>query len=200
MFEKAFPIELRNDVYVVCQKCLSKTLHIKQSEQQSYWTLPDYQVIQFPYRIYYLDENEDIEKDLTDTQQIIYHCLFSRSSDGFVREKHIHSLLSLDLPIWAIPYILKVCDEYVVEILEFIYLVLKDQDTIKYKQIIDNNLSQFIYGYHRMISYWNEFYRNRCYSYHEYVGYKLYKECFGYTRSMEKVKKQLQDITTQIKK
>lgn len=189
MFEKAFPIELRDDVYIVCQKCLSKTLHIKQSEQQSYWTLPDYQVIQFPYRIYYLDENENIEKDLTDTQQIIYHCLFSRSSDGFIREKHIQSLLSLDLPIWAIPYILKVCDEYVIEILEFIYLVLKDQDTIKYKQIIDNNFSQFIYGYHRMISYWNEFYRSRWHRYHEYVGYKLYKECFGYTRSMEKVKK-----------
>ena len=82
---------------------------------------------------------------------------------------------------WAIPYILKVCDEYVVEILELIYGRLAQRDTKWYRQLFSFNPRALLSGYNRMISYWKAYYRHRWSSYRQYVGFRLYRECFGYT-------------------
>lgn len=37
-----------------------------------------------------------------------------------------------------------------------------------------------------MISYWNEYYRDKGKHYKDYIGQKLFIQCFGYTRSMER--------------
>ena len=37
-----------------------------------------------------------------DTALSIYDCIFSRSYDGYVRQKHIEALLDSDTPEWAI--------------------------------------------------------------------------------------------------
>lgn len=189
MFEDGFPKRFRKDVQLVCNKITIKTYNnstIGQSEQKFSWMLLNNEIITFPYRIYYIDNFKNVDKDFTPIQEIIYHCIFSRCCDGFIREKHIKALLEIETPDWALPYIIKVCDEYVVEILELVYNYLKDIDTTKYKKICKKNLPLFIYGHSRMISYWNEFYRNRYFKYSQYIGKRLYKECFGYTRSMEK--------------
>jgi hypothetical protein len=99
-----------------------------------------------------------------------------------VREKHIAALLAEkaeNLPDWAIPYIIKVCDEYVVEILQVVYDNLKDRNTDKFKNFCAENEVAFCKSYNRMISYWNEFYRKDCCRYKDYVGRKLFIECFG---------------------
>lgn len=189
MFENGFPKEMRNDVQYVCSKISLNTynnVRIGESEQILRYLLSDNQEITFPYRLYYVDDSSCQKSSFTLNQKRIYHCVFSRSCDGFIREKHIKALLSEEQPEWVIPYILKVCDEYVAEILELVYSCLKDKDTGEYKIICQKNLQQFLYSHDRMISYWNEFYRGRCSSYRQYVGYRLFKECFGYTRSMEK--------------
>lgn len=124
-------------------------------------------------------------------QKLIYHCIFSRSCDGFVRQRHIEAILSDNYPFWAFPFILKVSDEYVMEIVEIIYEKLRFCNTTEMKEFCLVNLQQFIRSHDRMISYWNEFYRERCFRYKNYVGKKLYENCFGYTRSMEK--KRLKD-------
>ena len=98
-----------------------------------------------------------------------------------VRERHIGALLGGEPPLWAIPYILKVCDEYVVEILELIYGRLAQRDTKWYRQLFSFNPRALLSGYNRMISYWNAYYRHRWSSYRQYVGFRLYRECFGYT-------------------
>lgn len=188
-WEEGFPSRLMQEVQFVSQKIKTETyrrVSIGCSEQKCSWTLEDGETIVFPYRIYYIDRLECFEEELTAVQQMIYHCIFSRSCDGMVREKHIRALIEGEMPVWAMPYIIKVCDEYVMEILEVVYDYLKDRDTSGYKQICMVNLPLFLYGHNRMISYWNEFYRDRCAKYSHYVGNKLYKECFGYTRSMEK--------------
>ena len=115
---------------------------------------------------------------------MILHCIFTRSCDGFVRERHIKALLSEDFTEWAIPYIFKVCDEYVVEILQTVYDNLKDRNTDNFKNFCANNHASFCRSYNRMISYWNEFYRNNCYRYEDYVGRKLFIKCFGAKRTM----------------
>jgi len=37
-----------------------------------------------------------------------------------------------------------------------------------------------------MISYWNEYYRYDCYRFKDYIGKKLYSECFGYNKTGQK--------------
>lgn len=191
MFQDSFPIELKDDVKYVSSNISNKTysnVGIGASAVQSSWILLDNQEITFPYRIYYIDNIDKLNKKFTPEQMVVYHCIFSRSCDGYVREKHIKALLSCDLPAWAIPYIIKVSDEYVIEILESIYQSLKNINTDDFKAICHKNLQSFLYGHDRMISYWNEFYRTQCYKYHNYVGYQLYKECYGYNRSLEKLR------------
>jgi len=92
--------------------------------------------------------------------------------------------LSVDFPDWSIPYIVKVCDEYVIEILQLVYEELKGKDTEAIKYFCKNNRQAFCKSYNRMISYWNEFYRNDCYRYENYIGSKLFIECFGAKRTM----------------
>lgn len=186
MFAEAFPVECKSDVEYVCCFIPSYPCEELRTEEVSSWLLPSGEKIFIPYRVYFDDCMEDIVACLTSTQKIIYHCLFSRSNNGFIRQKHIEALLQAELPDWAIPYILKICDEYVVEILELIYRNLKGRDTTRFKEICKINFQRFRYGHSRMISYWNVFYRNICPNYRNYVGRILYKECFGYTNAMEK--------------
>jgi hypothetical protein len=93
----------------------------------------------------------------------------------------------MDYPNWAIPYIYKLCDEYVIEILEIIYVTIKKQDLKRFRDFCFENKHEFVKSYSRMTSYWNEYYR--CISFKDYVGKKMFWECFGYSRSIEKQRK-----------
>lgn len=191
MFEAGFPKALRDDVLMVEKYIpmkLYKNLGIGQSEQYCTYSLENGETISFPYRIYYMEDEIRISTHLTQIQKTIYHAIYSRSYDGFVREKHLKFLLDNDRYKWVYPYILKLSDEYVMEIVELIYEKLYLRDTTSLKKFCVLNLQQFLKGHDRMISYWNEFYRDRCYRYKEYVGRKLYKQCFGYSRSFEKLR------------
>ena len=187
----AFPKESQNDAAIVFN-LLNRKIYSKvglgTADSICAYVLLDGQTIGFPDRIYGLEEFLNLSS-LTFEQKMIFHCIYSRSCDGFVREKHIQAILKEDYPDWCIPYILKLSDEYVVEILEVIYHELKDKDTDRIKMFCRLNMRSFLYGHARMISYWNEFYRDRCYYYKNYIGKKLFEECFGYTRSMEKERK-----------
>lgn len=181
---KAFPLYLRNDVRQICKNIIvSERFHYDDSTE---WLLSSGEVITMPYRIVFEDEFVGDLGSLTSTQRIIYHCIMSRSSDGYVREKNIKELLKTDLPEWAMPYVIKICDEYVVEILQTVYDSLSRQDCRKYKEICALNFEYIKCAHTRMISYWNEFYRWDCYKYENYIGKKLYRDCFGYSKTGQK--------------
>jgi hypothetical protein len=188
----AFPIELNHEVSMVLSHISKKTynnINVGESESYCTYNLLNGESVSFPYRIYYLDEYDSLASAMTFEQKMIYHCIFSRSCDGFVREKHIKEILKSNYPDWVMPYILKVSDEYVVQILESIYSEMILSDNRRIKEFCLINLQSFLYSHDRMISYWNEFYRNDFYYYKNYIGKKLFSDCFGYTRSMEKERK-----------
>lgn len=188
VFENAFPIELYNDVSKVIKIIPTQTYNnvlIGVSKERIVYLLND-ATIEIPYRIYFLDVSDEILNKLTFHQQIILHCIYSRSCDGFVRQRHLRSLLLIEYEDWAIPYIVKVCDEYVVEILEMTYTILKEQNTECFEKFCHENDKLICKSYARMISYWNEFYRNKYPLFHKYIGRKLFKECFGYSRTLER--------------
>ena len=141
--------------------------------------------ISFPYRLYSLEVDDAIFSKMDTTEKIILHCIYTRSCDGYVREKHVKALLTYDPPDWAIPYIVKVCDEYVVEILQVVYDSLKDKQTDKYKNFCAENRETFCKSYNRMISYWNEYYKDMFFNYKDYIGRKLFIEIFGAKRKMQ---------------
>ena len=59
--------------------------------------------ISFPYRFYSIDIEDFVLLELSYTERMILHCIYTRSCDGYVREKHIKALLKEDFPGWAIP-------------------------------------------------------------------------------------------------
>ncbi len=185
---KAFPSELAEDVKAVCNAIIIKGYvysDILYSEQKTEWLLSSDEKIIAPYRVYVSDKLLFTSK-FTERQKLIYHCIFSRSHDGYIRQNHIEALLDSDIPEWVIPYIIKVCDEYVMEILATVYQKLKDRNCEKYKVVCSNNFKLIKSGHSRMMSYWNEYYRYDCHRYNDYVGKKLYSECFGYSKTGQK--------------
>lgn len=197
MFQDGFPNYLRDDVTTVVGKIPHKTYNnvtIGVSED-TFQYFQDNKVIRFPYRTYYNDISDEVKENFSQRQKMILHCIYSRSCDGFVRQKHIYSLLQMDYEDWAIPYIVKICDEYVVEILEMTYDILKEQDTERIKGFCLENIVPFCKSYNRMISYWNEFYRYKYTNFQKYIGRKLFRDCFGYSKSMERRAKEICETT-----
>ena len=139
--------------------------------------------LSFPDRLYSLEIPDKVISTLDNTEKIILHCLYTRSCDGYVREKHIKALLSQNYPDWAIPYMFKVCDEYVVEILQLVYEKLNGKNTDEFKAFCLENRKSFCNSYHRMTSYWNEYYRTQT-DFNTYVGRKLFVDCFGYSKQL----------------
>lgn len=45
--------------------------------------------VTFPYRVYYIDDENIYNKLTSREEKLIYDCIFSRSCNGYVREKHL---------------------------------------------------------------------------------------------------------------
>lgn len=191
MFEEGFPICLQVKLHAVLGHISTKTYNnisrgYTDTPNNEQFELLDGSMIQFPYRVYFVDDGlcdclNGVE------EQLIYHCIFTRCCDGYVREKHLKAILAMDYPDWCMPYILKLSSEYVVELLNVIYASMENTDNSLFQAFCQNNPYLFKYYHSRMISYWNEYYRKQWYRYHDYVGYKLYKECFGYEKSNDRI-------------
>ena len=195
MFHHGFPDYLRDDVTEAVGMITRYNNATADVSEETIQYNQDNRVIRFPYRIYYTDIPDKVIEKVSLRQQMIIHCIYSRNCDGFVRQKHMYSLLHMDYEDWAIPYIVKICDEYVIEIVEMTYDILKEQDTERIKRFCSENIVPFCKSYNRMISYWNEFYRYKYTDFQKYIGRKLFRECFGYSRSMERRAKEILDTS-----
>ena len=93
----------------------------------------------------------------------------------------MRALLDQDIPEWVYPYILGLSGEYVFEITELLYEKLSQTDTYSLKEFCRRNQRQFVREPRRMISYWNEYYRE--FNFYDYDGRKLFHE-FCVTRNI----------------
>ena len=146
MFQDGFPNNLMDDVTRVVE--LIPSCSTSEDNIQYY---QDGVEIKFPYRIYHINVNDKVINKLSVQEKMILHCIYSRSCDGLVRQKHLQSLLHMNYANWAIPYIVKSCDEYIIEILEMTYDILKEQDTERIKGFCLENAQSFCKSYARMI-------------------------------------------------
>lgn len=163
---------------------LAKKLQIENidvSDQKTTYRL-NQEIVDIPYRIK-LEEVEDA--DLTQTERLMLYCVYTRHFDGHIREKYVRKILDMELQDWEYPFFLKISEEYVYEILALIYNKLKGKNNTAIKEFAENNKELLCKGYSKMITYWNRFYRARALNFHNYIGRKLFRDCFGYNRNYE---------------
>ncbi len=107
-------------------------------------------------------------------QRDIAHCLLTRSTDGFVRQAALKSVLAINTP-WAIPFVIALVGEYVVEILEDIHTGLPHLDRTLLTDFFSANPNVLPLTRARVASYWNCYYRGRN-PRRTYVGFRLIRE------------------------
>lgn len=184
MLLHSFPEEVVEDVIIVAsslpQELYKTNSKFGADKSLCRYTLMNGEKISFPYRIYGIEKLE-VPSFFTFTQNLIFHAFLSRSDKGIIREEHIRAILEEDYPDWIFPYIIKLSDEYVIEILDVIYYYLSRQNCKNIQHFCKLNLQSFKRSYSRMVSYWNEYYRSCMFC--NYVGKKLFVDCYGYHNS-----------------
>lgn len=90
-------------------------------------------------------------------------CLNSRHHDGVVRQRALRQLLA-ELSSVAVPYVVQLAGEYVLEILEDLALWVEDSgadDVVRrdYGRFLQDNATYFETTMRRIVSYWNCYYR-----------------------------------------
>ena len=184
LINTCFPAELKSDVETAFAAMPNQTLHsfhlfATDSLLRKYELTSG--TIAFPYRLYFVDADEEKIEALTDRQKKILYCLYTRNSDGYLREKYAKKLLDAGLEEWCLPFIVSLCDDYVVDIVEAVYSVLRERNNDDIRAFCKHNENSVRKSYSRMISYWNEYYRrtDKHWKLNDYVGRKLFKECLG---------------------
>lgn len=188
MFYNAFPSDLKENLTKVIDMIPKNTFNnvpFATSDDFIEYTLGN-QIVNIPYRMYLLDMTDTEYEKLSQIQKQILCCIYTRSCDGYIREKYLRKLLNMPLEQWAIPFVVKLCDEYVVELLRIIYDKLKERDNTDIHSFCIKNKASIRKGYSRMISYWNEYYRGFEFDFRQYIGRKLFRECLGYDQTFER--------------
>ncbi len=184
-FYKAFPKTLEKDVEFVLNKIPNKTINnVNINCTGSTLYNLDGETIYLPYRVYNLELDARKIEEFSNIQKMIYCSIFSRSYNGFTRQKNIQELLNMDYEPWVIPFLIDISSEYIIEILFDIYSSIKD-NTTAFKEFCSNNKFTIYRNYSRMYSYYVTQY-SEVFKFEDYVGKKLYLDCFGYSKSWAK--------------
>ncbi|MFD5794242.1 hypothetical protein ACFWIO_12015 [Streptomyces diastatochromogenes] len=133
------------------------------------------EAVAIPYRIYQDEPPVDVVCSLTAVQRAILHCLYSRHSDGLVRQRHLEQLVGSEEP-WVVPFVVQLVGEYVLEILEAIQHGLSGMTSVqhlRYGDFIAQNPAFFARTERRVVSYWSCYYRWRFPIFGTYPGCHL---------------------------
>ncbi|MFF7880686.1 hypothetical protein ACH40F_09635 [Streptomyces sp. NPDC020794] len=156
----AFPPRLAGDV----QSVLAVMPDARLAPMESFEVDMQGETVAIPSRIYNEEPGADFECSLTGTQQVILHCLYSRHSDGRVRQRHLEQIVASGEP-WVAPFVLQLAGEYVLEILDVIgrglvgLAVPNSAQRRLYGDFIARNPAFFARTERRVVSYWSCYYR-----------------------------------------
>lgn len=154
VIRKGFPIELQETVNDVFKK------HVEQHDDYPVgadeFFLNKDEKVSTPARIH---TDAYAPDDLSGAEKLVYDCIYSRSTDGYSREKALRSLYATkSLPFWAIPYLYLSLSDYVIEISSIVKP--DDEDIIHaFQKLSELNPEQHRLTRERAISYWSEYYR-----------------------------------------
>lgn len=173
----AFPARLADDVRTVLayvpDSCLAPV--------QPFEVEVEGEPLAIPSRIYNDEPEPGSERSLTGTQRLIVQCLYSRHSDGRIRQRRLEQMVSSSEP-WVVPYVVQLAGEYVLEILEAIgrglpgLAVPGSVQRRLYGEFISRNGAFFARTERRVVSYWSCYYRRTYEAFETYPGCALMEE------------------------
>lgn len=172
----AFPSELEQEVKEVCN-ILSLQNHTIKANNVIRFTLQE-QTLCMPYRIYFDEPDQVLEKGLTLREQSILHCIFLRHHNGYIREKRLKALMHID-EYWIIPFTIQCLGEYVYEILEIFDGHIDEKNLKSYQLFMVENPKYWIKIKSRMVSYWHAYYRKSFPYFEKYLGNILIQRIEG---------------------
>ncbi|QJE01853.1 hypothetical protein HH212_19005 [Massilia forsythiae] len=120
-----------------------------------------------PYRVYYDAKRVLAALDEPGEAGVIAQCLGSRHHDGSIREVCLRRLLASE-PDWAVPFIVQLLGEYVIEIVEPIHERFEQGIEAKYVDFFRLDPHHCHVLEQRAISYWNAYYRHRFATHRDY--------------------------------
>jgi hypothetical protein len=119
--------------------------------------------LRIPVRIYNAPPDAAALSQLSDSQRLMVHCLYTRHHDGRVRQHHLSPILAADEP-WVAPYVVALIGEYVVEIVIDIAAGLDTVTTDgswqqrRYGRFVADNSEFMKLTRQRVWSYWRAYY------------------------------------------
>lgn len=123
-------------------------------------------VIAIPYRVYTKSIPDSDYDLLSATQKAIADCLYSRSDDGYMRQRHLRRIVALQ-ELWVIPYVVAAIGDYVAEVVQEVEAGLSELDQTyswqesSYRLFAEHNTDLIQLVHQRSISYWNCYYSHR---------------------------------------
>lgn len=185
--KKFFPKELETKVEKVLQFLKNNNIEISFSGQVDYNLCNEF--ICIPERVYGSELSEEIINQMDLIEKTIYSCIYTRHSNGFVRERHLLNIVKNNYFFyWTFPFILKLSDEYILSIVKIINDNINNYPKVFINNFITSNIENFKKSYSRMISYWNCYYRNNYPILKEYDGYILYNNMINSINTSERIK------------
>ncbi|MFZ7133324.1 MAG: hypothetical protein ACOWWR_13310 [Eubacteriales bacterium] len=128
--------------------------------------------LHIPSRIYWQQPDQAVIDKLTEIQFLILACLYTRSSDGFIRDRYIE-LIVRHPEEWAIPYIIQLLGEYVIEIIYVIEQNLKCLNKEPFSKFKKENPEFIRLTREHITSYWNVYRRREINKLKDDPGYKV---------------------------
>jgi hypothetical protein len=161
---RAFPAFLRDDALEVVSVLPQPTWNT-----ETFAVCVAEETISIPYRIYHDPALVD-GTNLTARQRELLDCLMTRHHNGFIRERHLASILSAHNE-WIPPFVIQLVGEYVIEILEAVSRDLHHLDPQLYRAFLQANPRYFALTKQRVSSYWNCYYRRQGRA--DYAGFRI---------------------------
>ncbi|WP_143450261.1 hypothetical protein [Janthinobacterium sp. BJB446] len=129
----------------------------------------DGEALLIPTRTYYESQRLLACTQLPGDAGVIALCLGTRHHDGHLREACLKQLL-LQERAWTVPFVVHLCGEYVLEIVEAIGALLPAWNAQALARYLRENPAYVDTLQRRAVSYWNCYYRRRYPVWKDYPG------------------------------
>jgi hypothetical protein len=162
----AFPAALAGTLAGLLPALASSALH---APSGTFVVRQDGKVLQMPVRTYYPREPLLACTTLPGDAGVMALCLGARHHDGHLREHCVKQLL-LQQQAWSVPFVVHLCGEYVLEIVESIGAALPAWNADALARYLQENPAYLDTLERRAISYWNCYYRRQYPVWDSYPG------------------------------
>jgi hypothetical protein len=168
IMHQAFPAVFAEDVSFILARLLPAPVSTSTDPILSFTMAGE--ALSLPARMYFPEW--DGWQRLSAQQQLIYHCMFTRHHNGYVRERAMSHIIH-KIEIWTVPFVIQLAGEYVVEIIARMDQVVREEDGRMFGKFLKENPSVISLTRQRALSYWDTYYRTAFFQRSEYPGLRF---------------------------